>query len=229
MSVKDSLHIPKNFPGQVDLVRSLSMGVPKGFDIDLSIAQNDFRYDIAGNIFYLLSAPDDTSYLDIKINENREKAFRLYRGMGFITPFEKLYITTPAGQMGTITMVYGTEAPELLRIIDNRSSTSLGINQVVAELVGDTTPENWGEVTVNAAAVQLLAANANRKACSICADINNTGDVYLGFDNTVTTAAGGANWFHVLTPGASWAVDDYRGDIYGIGTAAGQLVGTGEW
>lgn len=223
------LTIPKQFPGQIDLVRNISMGVPKGFDVDLSVAIVNQEYNIGGNLFYLLSAPDDISYLDIRINENREKAWRLFRGMGFVTPFHRLFITTPAGQVGDITIVYGTEAPELMRIIDNRSSTSLGINQIVAELVGDVLPENWGEVTVGVAAVQLLAANVNRKACSICADVDNTGNIYLGYDNTVTTAAGGALWFHALTPGASYPVDDYRGPIFGIATVAAQLVGVGEW
>jgi len=114
-------------------------------------------------------------------------------------------------------------------MLDNRGAVSGDLATIRDELRGDTAPENWGEVTVGAAQVQLLAANNNRKGCWIDADYNNTGLVYLGFDNTVTTAAGGANWFKCLVAGQGWGVDDYRGAIHAIATAAGQLVGTGEW
>ena len=126
-------------------------------------------------------------------------------------------------------IIYATEAPDLMEILDSRSTTVGGVGGILDEMRGDVLPENWGEVTAGVAQVQLLAANANRKSCSICSDIDNTGNIYLGFDNTVTTAAGGNNWFHVLTPGASWAVDDYRGPIHAIATIAAQAVGTGEW
>lgn len=226
MSLEKTL---QTFGDKIDFVRRGSLGVPKTFDIDLSIAIVDQEYAIAGNIMYIVHAPDDTVYVDVKFNANRESTHRMYRAMGFETPFDRMFITTPAGQTGTITIVYATEAPELMRVIDNRSSTSLGMNQLVAELQGDAAPENWGEVTVGAAAVQLLAANTNRKACIVQADPGNADDIYLGFDNTVTTAAGGANWFAVLVPGQAFSVDDYRGAIFGIAGGAGQLVGTGEW
>jgi len=32
-----------------------------------------------------------------------------------------------------------------------------------------------------------------------------------------------------LQPGMSFAVDDYRGDLYARASAVGQLVGYGEW
>jgi len=219
----------KTFNDKIEFVRRGSIGLPKTFDIDLAVPIRDQKYTLAGNVLYVLHAPDDTVYVDIKINSTQERAIHLTRAIGFETPFDTLYITTPAGQAGTITMVYGTEAPELLRIIDNRSSTSLGMNQVVAELQGDVAPENWGEVTVGAAAVQVVPANVDRKACWICSDPSNTFNIYLGFTNGVTTAAGGNLWFHCLTPGASWGVDDYRGDIYAIAGGAGQLIGMGEW
>ena len=127
-------------------------------------------------------------------------------------------------------VIYGTEAPEMLRIIDNRSTTVAGVGGVLDELRGDVTPENVGaEITAGVAQVQLLAANANRKGCNICSDILNTGNIYLGFDNTVTTSAGGNIWFHVLGPGASISFDDYRGPIHAISTLAAQAVGVAEW
>jgi hypothetical protein len=226
MSIQDLL---KTFGDKIDVVRRSSLGLPRSIDIDLSVAITDQLYHLAGNVFYALHAPDDTVFLDVKINSNQSHAIRVFRAIGFETPFDKLYITTPAGQTGTMTLIYGTEAPEMLRIIDNRSSTSLGMNQILAELQGDSTPEGYAEYTVGPAGRHVLAANANRKGCWICSDINNTEDVYLGFDDSLTTPAGGNKWFHVLTPGAAWGVDNYRGDIYAKAAGQGQFVGAGEW
>lgn len=219
------IKIPQQFPGQIDYVRSRSMGVPKAISIDLSVAINDQEYDVSGNLIYILMAPDDYSYVGVKLNENREYQFSLYRGMGFVTPFHRLFITTPAGQTGTIILVYGTESPLLMNVIDNRSATSLAINAIQVELQGDSTPENWNRVTCGAGQVQVLAANANRKAWSVCANPNNTANIYLGFDNTVTNT----KYFHILEPGDSYGQDDYRGAIHAISTIANQYLGMGEW
>ncbi|KPK75274.1 MAG: hypothetical protein AMJ79_11850 [Phycisphaerae bacterium SM23_30] len=205
------------------------MGVPKTFQIDLSVALTDQKFDISGNLFYVWQSPDQTSYVEIKVNNTREPAIQYIAQTGLNTPFERLYITTPAGQTGNMTIIYATEAPELMTLIDNRAVTAANLADILEQLRGDVTPENWGEVTVGVAAVELLAANANRKACWIDSDPDNTGNIYLGFDNTVTTRAGGNNWFKCLTPGMGWGVDDYRGAIYAIATAANQYAGVGEW
>ena len=216
------------FPSDIREVRQRDAGVLKRIDIDLSIALIDQAYHISGNYFYLYDMPSGT-YIDIKVNETRESPVSYVEQVGQITPFDTLYITTPAGQTGTAVLLYGTEAPDLVSMIDNRAAVSGDIEAVRDELRGDTTPENWGEVTVGVAQVELLAASANRKACWIHSDIENTGNIYLGFDNTVTTAVGGNNWFACLTPGQGWGVDDYRGAIHAIATVAAQAVGVGEW
>jgi len=214
---------------KIEIVRQSSMGVPKIIDIDLSIALNDQCYNIAGNLFYVFSAPGESDYIGIRVNETREPMINYSAHTGLITPFHRLFITTPAGQTGNMQIIYGTEAPEMLQILDMRSTTVAGVGGILDELRGEVTPISFAEVTVGVAQVQLLAANANRKSCHICSDSNNAGLVYLGFDNTVTTAAGGALWFHVLEPGGSWSVSDYRGPIHAIATVAAQLVGVGEW
>jgi len=218
------------FAQKINYVRKASMGVPKMFTIDLAVPLLDQPYHISGNLYYVWSAPNAEDYVDIKVNKSSEPALRCLRQTGLITPFDKLLITTPAGQTGDMVLLYGTEAPELLNIIDNRSVTAIGLAGILAELQGDVLPESAAaEITVGAAQVQLLAASATRKAFSLCADINNTGTIYLGFDNTVTTAAGGNIWFHAMQAEAQFGIDDYRGPIHAIATAAGQLVGVGEW
>lgn len=217
----------ENFVEKIQYVQKASMGVPKIIEINLGVAEVNREFSISGNLFYIYSAPDEQSYVDIRVNETREPAIPYTVHAGLETPFYRLYITTPAGQAGTMIIIYGTEAPEFLRILDNRSVTVAGVGGVLEELRGDVTPENWGtEITVgNAAAVQILAANANRKACIIQAKSANTGIVYIGFDNTVATN----KWIAELQASMAFTVDDYRGPLFARADAIGQLVGYGEW
>jgi len=217
----------QDFIEKINLVRKASMGVPKSFQVNLGVALQDQPFDLSGNAFYIWDAPDAASYINIRVNETREPAIPFRLGTGLITPFYRLYITTPAGQAGSMTIIYGTEAPEFLEIIDNRSGAIANLDNILNELRGDVTPKNWGtEITVgSAAAVQVLAANANRKDCVIQSKSTNAGLVYIGFDNTVATN----KWIAELQAGMSFSVDDYRGPLFARASAAGQLVGYGEW
>lgn len=216
-----------DFMQKIELVKRASMGVPKTIQINLGAALTNQAYDISGNIFYIWDAPDASSYINIRVNETREPAIPFRLSMGMVTPFHRLYITTPAGQAGNLTLIYGTEAPELLEIIDNRSGSVASLDDLLAELRGDVTHETFpGEFTIGAgAAVQILAANANRKACIVQAKSSNAGSIYLGFDNTVAAN----KYITELTGGMAFTVDDYRGPLWGIASAAGQLAGAGEW
>lgn len=212
------------FPKKIDYVRRASMGVPKNFVVNLALPITDQTYNISGNLYYVWSAPGENDYVDIKVNKSSEPPVRCVRQTGLITPFDKLLITTPAGQAGNMVILYGTEAPELLNIIDNRSATVAGITDILAELQGDLVPENWNQATIGLAQSQVLAANASRRSFSIQAKSTNTGIVYVGFDNSVTAA----KWWAELQPGQSCDGDDYRGPLHAIATVAGQLVGYAE-
>ncbi len=215
-----------NFSEQIALVRTTDIGVPRRIDIDLTDVAIDRQYSLGGNLFYIISAPDGNAYIEVKFNKLNQSAHRLHAQMGFVTPFHTLFITTPADQTGTITIIYGTEAPTMLQMIDNRSATSADLASIRAELQGDTAFENIGaEITVGAAAVEIIDANAARKGCIVQAKASNTGIVYIGFDNTVAVDL----WVGELQPGMSFSIDDYRGDMWALASAAGQLVGWGEW
>jgi hypothetical protein len=217
-----------DFTEKIRLVQRNSMGVPKSFQINLGTAIVDQELNLSGNAFYIWDAPDAASYINIRVNETRESAIPFRLGTGLITPFYRLYITTPPGQVGNMTIIYGTEAPEFLDIIDNRSGSVASLDDILDELRGDALPENWGtQIAVTAvAAVQILAANANRKGCTIQARNNNPGLVYIGFDNTVS----GTKWVAQLAPGMSFSIDDYRGPLWAWGDASGtHYVGFGEW
>lgn len=214
-----------NFPEQIDKMRDTGQG-PIRLNIDLADAAIDREFAIAGNHFYVWDAPDETSYVDIKINRNSPSAFPFVRGMGLDVAFSKLYITTPAGQTGTLVLLIETEDVPLFNVIDNRSATVGSLSDIADELKGDTTHEDWGtEETVGTSAVEIIDALATRKAFSIQSKASNTGQIYLGFDNTVTSS----KWIVELSPGQAFVLDDYRGAIFAISDTAGQLVGWGEW
>lgn len=218
------------FAEKIGYVRRSSMGVPKTFTIDLAVPLVDHIYDISGNLFYIWSSQNATDYVDIKVNDTREPAVSYVRQTGLNTPFHRLIITTPPGQTGDMVIIYATEAPELMQIIDNRSATLTGIEDILAELQGDVTPEAFVGITITAApgATLIMAARADRKGCCIQALSTNTGPVFLGFANTVTVGGAPGIWFAELQAGVPFTIDDYRGPIFGIATAA-QVVGTGEW
>jgi hypothetical protein len=111
------------------------------------------------------------------------------------------------------------------RIYDNRLTISgSAFDNILKELTGDTTPENWGEQTIGLAQSQVLASNTDRKSYSIQAKSTNTGIVYVGYDNTVASN----KWFAELQPGQSCGGDDYRGPIHAIATVADQKCGVSE-
>lgn len=216
----------QDFTEKIEFVRKISMGVPKTLEIDLSIAIKDQVYDISGNLFYFFSAPGESEYIGIKVNETREPVINYSVHSGLITPFYRLYITTPGAQAGTAVLIYGTEAPDLLQIIDNRSTTVAGVGGILDELRGDLTRETVGEEkTVGVSAVLVVPANAMRKACILQAKSTNTGNVFIFVDVGVSFT----RWFAELQPGMSFAVDDYRGDIYAKSEVNGQKIGWGEW
>jgi len=217
------------FPSDIAEIRNRDVAMPRKITINLSIVQTDFEYAIAGNLFYVWEAPDVDSYVSIRVNSTQQPAIEFRQMTGLITPFDKLYITTPAGQAGDLILLIATEAPGLLSLIDNRSSSVTGLNDILAELQGITAAGTFIGVTVGVAAVVVLAANATRKACLIQALSTNTGRVFLGFANTVTAGGAPGIWFAELLPGMAFTVDDYRGPIFGIATAAAQVVGSGEW
>ncbi len=194
--------------------------------INLAEAIIDKPFDLAGNYFYVFDAPDQASYIQVRVNATNQPAISWVKQTGFMQPFTKLYITTPAYQTGNMTLLIASMAPELFSVIDNRSAISEAMNDVLDQLAGDLVAETFDtEITVGLAAVQIFANSSIRKAASLQAKSTNTGIVYLGTNNTVLSS----KWMAELQPGMSFSFDDYRGPIWAIASAAGQLVGYVEW
>jgi len=66
--------------------------------------------------------------------------------------------------------------------------------------------------------------NASRHSGAVQAKSTNTGKIYIGYDNTVTTT----KWIAELQAGQSYSFDDWLGTIYAISDIAAQLLGYGE-
>lgn len=101
------------------------------------------------------------------------------------------------------------------RVIDNRLVLSGSVfTSLLNELQGDTTPDGWNTLQISSAAggTQVFASNTSRHSCFVQNLPTNTGAMYLGFDNTLSSVAN--KFFAVLLPGQSLSFDDYRGSIY---------------
>lgn len=209
------------FQEQLELVHRLGIRAAQQIEINLAVEVDDQEYNITGNFFYIKNAPDADVYVNVKVNSSDQPAVSWTKQTGFRHPFDRLYITTPAGQAGIMKILIAAEAPELYDVVDNRSVISEATDGILAELRGDTTPEDWNQATIGVAQSQILAANTDRKSFNIQAKSTNIGIVYVGFDALVTLT----KWWAELQPGQSCDGDDYRGPLHAIATAAGQLIG----
>jgi len=103
--------------------------------------------------------------------------------------------------------------------------TRLALGSILAEMTGLASGEIWDiEKTIGVAASVVMAVNAGRHSGAVQAKSTNTGIIYIGYDDTVTTT----KWIAELQPGQSYSFDDWQGTIYAIATAADQLLGYGE-
>jgi len=103
--------------------------------------------------------------------------------------------------------------------------TIIALGEILAEMTGVSSGEIWDtEKTIGVAASVVMAANAARHSGAVQAKHDNTGIIYIGYDNTVATT----KWIAELQPGQSYSFDDWLGTIYAIATAADQKLGYGE-
>ena len=211
----------------IEMFRGRSNALLKKYTFNLNAAGSQ-EINLAGNFIYAILGTDGLANVDVRFSRNDTDVdpYNLVQGLGITHPFDKLYITWTAQTNKTLAIWVGNLAPELLGVIDNRSNITSDIllTAILTQLTGTVTAGNFATVQVAAAATLIIAANANRKSLIIQNLLGNTGNLYLGFTNTVSATV----CFVCLAPGQAWTTDDYQGAVYGLQTVANDRATYGE-
>ena len=154
---------------------------------------------------------DDSQFSDCPVGydytERKEDTF-----------FEHIDFKNPNVGSVTITYIMSTG-------LIKSSPTITALAGVLAELTGLSTGEIYDtEKNIGVAQSQVMAVNAARHSGSVQAKSTNTGIIYIGYDNLVTSV----KWIAELQAGQSFAFDDWLGTIHAIATVADQKLGYGE-
>lgn len=197
---------------------------PRRLTLNLALPITDQEFHIGGTMLGIWDAPNASDTILVRFNEQSADQIPMKRQKAIVTPFHKVFITVAAGLTGNMDIIYGSGTIEYFRMYPNVAETTVALEAIRDELQGDLIPENYNTPVVGLVAVQVLAANANRKGFDLQGGLANAGNIYIGFDNTVTAA----NCTAGLVAGQSYSRDDYRGDLYAIASAAGQLLNVGE-
>lgn len=195
-------------------------GDPKLIPLDLAVAMTDQPFSIMGSQIGVWDTPNQTDTIWIRFNENSRPAIPFRCGKLIRAPFRKVFITVPAGLTGTAYLLYGVGEQNIFEIDPSLSKASEFIEAIRDELQGDLVPENWGNAAVGLAAVQIITTNAYRRSYEVQAGAGNVANIWIGYTNLTTSL----NAIKVLAAGQSFWQHDYRGEIYAIAGAAGQVL-----
>lgn len=197
--------------------------------LKLDSARTRVEFNITGSSIWVLTATDTTCAITLQLNETENDEFTLTgKQKGVRGIFHRFFVTNSAQASKTVTLAIATQLTDYFEPLDTSSQVEIltVLEAIRDELLGSSTGTYDTEKTVgNAATVAVLAANTTRKAFMVQAKAANTGVIYIGFDNTVSAT----KWVAQLQAGQSLLLDDYRGAIHAIASAAGQLLGFGEW
>ena len=211
----------------IEFVKGRTNALLKKWTFNLNAAGQQ-TIDLAGNFIYVVEASEADSTIAIQLSRKDSDidSFDLVKQMGVIHPFDKIHVSWAAQTGETLTIWIGNLAPEIMSIIDNRSPISDTLNDILEELRGNTTAGNFNTVQVSSGAggTQIVAANTARKSLTIQNLTGNTGNLYLGFDNTVSAT----KCIICLAPGQAWSIDDYRGAVQGLQTVNNERATYGE-
>ncbi|MFH0772545.1 MAG: hypothetical protein V1933_08005 [Candidatus Omnitrophota bacterium] len=116
---------------------------PQKLIIPLDNALVEKQLDLEGNFIGVIEATDVSSYLDIKFNTTDTEIVRFTKGLSFIRPFRKLFLTCAAQAGKSIELLISAYSPQDFQLIDHRAealqTTELtAIKNYVRSLNGDT-------------------------------------------------------------------------------------------
>ena len=197
---------------------------PKRLTLNLALPFTDREFHIGGTMIGIWDSPNAGDTIHIRFNEQSADQIPFKRNKVIVTPFDKVFITVPAGLAGNMEILYGSGTINYFRVYPNEAEQAGAIDQIRDELRGDLLAEDYGTDVIGVAAVVVYAVNANRKGFDLQAGLGNAGNIYIGFDNAVTAANAVAS----LVAGQSYSRSDYRGPLFAIASAAGQLLNHSE-
>lgn len=169
--------------------------------LDAALVNKEFT--ISGNFFGIIDATDQNVNIDVSFNiiqQDSRQLINFTKGLQFVLPFKRIFITAAAQAGKSITILVSSFAPDLFNIVDNRSaqqSTTI-LTDISDQLKGSSTAQGYNNVTIsNVTATQVAAANTSRRSILVQNLPTNTGIMYLGYDNTVSATKN----FITLAPG----------------------------
>jgi hypothetical protein len=216
----------QDFQEVLRYVKDNDIAPPRRIRIYLDNARTNELLSISGNYIYGLDSNDlSTDKIYIRINKTGNETLTLEKGLGYITIFNTLFITNSAVAGGYLDILVGSLAPDLLQVVDNRSQVDIAtdLSALKNKTVGGSSGSVVNEVSPTVA-TKFLSANASRKTAYLCANPNNTGLIYVGFDNAVANN----KYLMALSPGQIEPIRDHLGEIWVIDSGTGEKVGGGE-
>lgn len=194
------------------------------FSVDIP-ANSTREINVYGRNMVILSW-DGTLDAEIRLGDQPEQTFpagiavELPVNSGGQLYFNKALIRNPNGSTATLKIAFSAGK------IDDRRLTLSGttFSDILAELRGETAPQGFGLVSVGTTVTKVVASNTDRKSVLIQNPPTNTGLMYIGYDNTVLAT----KYVAVISPGQIFSCDDYRGDLWALGTVASEKVSYGE-
>jgi len=170
--------------------------------------------------FFMLVSNTGASKIQIKLDNDPFSEFPVgyeYREKGE-SYFNKVTFKNP--NAGTVVIEY-IMSTGLVR----SSPAMTALVDILSELQGVSTGADYDtEQNIGLVASEVFAVNASRHSAICTAKGSNTGIIYLGYDDNVTSV----KWIAELYAGQPFSFDDWRGTIYAIATLANQKLGYGE-
>ena len=199
----------------------------KSWSFDLTNA-GEITINLQGNFIYGFEGTDGTANVDIQFSrkDSSSDVFNIVKGVGYTHPFDKLHISWTAQTSKTLTIYIANLAPELFGVTDNRSAiiASTLLQEILDEMTGGVLAQGYNVVTLNINPKKVVSSNTSRKSLLIQAHKSNGDISYVGFDASVTSS----KYVIALSAGDTYAIDDYRGDIYVANATATDKISYGE-
>lgn len=165
-------------------------------------AGESVTFPLVGNFIRCTSASDDFT---VQPDNGSALAFKAQYGLKTPVEFNSVVIESASAQTIELTMGKG-------ELFDNRLAGSIDLSGALSVKNIASETSGFGKISVGVAAVVIKAANTLRQ--SILIQNNSGNSLYIGDDNTVTTA----NGVHV-SAGGSIELKTQK-SIYGIASAA---------